>query len=277
MEKIRDLISQHLKSAQVYSPEEAQRKSAQLRVDTYNMSVGNYSGYDCPKCQNRGDFAVLKEDGFSFYMRDCTCMKIRSCIRKMEKSGLNDIIRKYTFDSYTCTEAWQQTIQRKSTVFASAPNGWFLLCGQSGSGKTHLCTAICRQLLLDDYEVFYMPWREDISTLKGLSTGSEDREQLLQQIKSAAVLYIDDLFKNGADKDGSSSPTKADIEIAFELLNYRYNKHLVTIISTERSPHDLLDIDQALGSRIIERAGENVLFVTPNRSRNYRLRNITAL
>lgn len=277
MELIRDLLFKKCGSVPSYSPGEAQKLTAQLRTDAYNSCTGNLSGYDCKKCMNRGNMALLNKAGDGIVMRDCSCMKIRRCVWKMEASGLSDIIRKYTFESYCCNSDWQEKLRSAAEAFAKRPNSWFLLCGQSGAGKTHLSTAICRQLLLDGREVVYMPWREDIATLKGLSMDSEEREKQLQRIKTAEVLYIDDLFKNGRDKDGSSMPTRADVEIAFEVLNYRYNSHLVTILSTERSPQELLEIDQALGSRIMERAEENVLFVGADSSKNYRLRNIVSL
>ncbi len=277
MDKVNDLISKVSKSGQSYSPEEAQRLTAQLRVDSYNSSTGEQTGYDCPKCKNRGNFAVLSDDASSHFMRDCSCMKIRNCIKKMKRSGLNDVIRKYTFEAYNCTEDWQKTIRAKAEAYATNPQGWFLLCGQSGAGKSHLCTAICRKFLLDEREVIYMPWREDIAALKSFSTDSEDRRKLLQSLKNAEILYIDDLFKNGKDKDGSAPPTRADIDLAFEIINYRYNKQLLTIISTERSPQELLDIDQATGGRIAERAAEYLLHIGQDVGKNYRLRNVVTL
>lgn len=277
MESVREMLFRGSRSVPSYSPEEAQRLTAQMRVEAYNSCTGSLSGYDCKKCMNRGSLALLNEAGNGILMRDCSCMKIRRCVWKMESSGLSDIIRKYTFDSFRCNTDWQEKLRSTAETFAKKADSWFLLCGQSGAGKTHLCTAICRQLLLDGREVVYMPWREDITTLKGLSLDSEEREKQLQRIKTAEVLYIDDLFKNGRDKDGSSMPTRADVELAFEIMNYRYNSRLVTILSTERSPQELLEIDQALGSRITERSEEYVLFVGPDSSRNYRLRSIVSL
>lgn len=253
-------------------PAEAHQKLDAMKAKTYNEIRGNLTGCDCTKCLNRGDIAFVKDSGYGIKFRECDCMKIRRCVWKMEVSGLRDIIRQYTFESYKCKEEWQTKLRERAEGYAKDPSSWFLLCGQSGSGKTHLCTAISRQLLLDGHEVVYMPWREDISALKGLPLGSTERENQIARLKEAEVLYIDDLFKNGRDKDGNMDPTRTDVELAFEIINYRYNKGAPTILSTERSPQELLEIDQALGSRIMERAGENVFHIAPNRNRNYRLR-----
>ena len=232
MDKLSNLISQGSKSAPSYSPEEAQRITAKMRVDTYNSTEGKLTGCDCAKCKNRGRIAVLHDDYSGFYMQDCSCMKIRRCVWKMEKSGLREIIRSCTFDAFTCLSPWQEAVKEKAVAYAANPSGWFLLCGQSGAGKTLLCTAICRKFLLEEHEVFYMPWRDDIEQIKALSLESEERHKRLQELKCKEILYIDDLFKNGKDKDGSALPTRADIDIAFEIINYRYNNHLLTIIST---------------------------------------------
>ena len=279
MDKLSNLISQGSKSAPSYSPEEAQRITAKMRVDTYNSTDGQLTGYDCAKCKNRGAVAVLCEDSNGCYMqvRDCSCMKIRRCVWKMEKSGLREIIRDCTFDAFLCANHWQEAVKEKAVAYAANPSGWFLLCGQSGAGKTHICTAICRKLLLEEHEVIYMPWRDDIAQIKALSLESEERHKRLQELKCKEILYIDDLFKNGKEKDGSALPTRADIDIAFEILNYRYNNHLLTIISTEKAPQELLDIDQAIGGRIAERAGEYLIHISPDKSKNYRLRNMISL
>lgn len=279
MDKLSNLISQGSKSAPSYSPEEAQRITTKMRVDTYNSTEGVLTGCDCAKCKNRGAVAVLCENSDGYYMqvRDCSCMKIRRCVRQMEKSGLREIIRSCTFDAFTCSSSWQEAAKEKAVAYAANPSGWFLLCGQSGAGKTLLCTAICRKFLLEEHEVIYMPWRDDIAQIKALSLENEERHKRLQELKCKEILYIDDLFKNGKDKDGSALPTRADIDIAFEIINYRYNNHLLTIISTEKSPQELLEIDEAIGGRIAERADKFLIHISPDKSKNHRLRNMISL
>jgi chromosomal replication initiation ATPase DnaA len=57
---------------------------------------------------------------------------------RMKRSGLKNIIKDYTFDKFEDSEPWQQAIKKASMEYAENPEGWFLLCGQSGAGKTHL-------------------------------------------------------------------------------------------------------------------------------------------
>ena len=249
---------------------------AKMKADTINASHGNLTGLDCRGCLNRGSIAVPREDG-SISFRDCDCMRIRRCIWEMERSGLKKIIREKTFEAYTATEEWQRAVKSGAERYAAEPNGWLLFCGQSGSGKTHLCTAVCRHRLLAGDEVRYMPWRDAAAEMKALSLDNERRAEILRGFKSAQILYIDDLYKTGKALDGSSNPTGADIGLAFEIVNYRYINHLTTIVSTEKTPQELVEIDEATGSRIIEMAGGNVYAIGRDQKRNYRLRGVVSV
>lgn len=259
-------------SEQSFDPVELGR----LRADWINSDAGNLTGHDCPKCKNRGFSAVVRDDG-SIFMRDCDCMKIRRCVWKMEASGLKNVIREKTFDTFKDSEPWQAAIKQGAMAYADKPDGWLLFCGQSGSGKTHLCTAVCRQRLLAGDEVRYMPWRDDVAALKAMSLDSEHRQDTIDGLKKAQILYIDDLFKTGRAADGSCNPTGADISLAFEILNYRYNNRLLTIISTEKTPEELVQIDEATGSRIVEMACGRIYSINRDTGRNYRLRSVVTV
>ena len=69
-------------------------------------------------------------------------------------------------------------------------------------------------------------------------------EKIMNRYKQCKVLLIDDLFKGNI--------TFSDINIIFEIVNYRYFNNLAMIISTEKCKSDLLQIDEAIGSRILE-------------------------
>lgn len=261
------------------------RQYAQFRVDSLNSAVGDRDkedGYNCSICKNKGVVAVLveNEDGsFTHAVRGCKCAETRRSILRMQRSGLKEVIRKYTFDRFEATEPWQQTIKAAAMDYAKSPDGWFALCGQSGAGKTHLCTAICRELLLRGEQVLYMLWRDDIAKIKQAAMGSQfddesmELKRLLDKYKTAKVLYIDDFFKTGKTAGNATQrPTVADINYAFEIINYRYNNpELITIISTELTEDELLDIDEAIGGRIYERAKS--FSIGRDRRKNYRVRN----
>ena len=246
---------------------------AKMKVDSFNAEVGNEPYIDCPKCKNKGFIMFLRED-LSHYSARCGCMKIRTAFRRMEQSGLKETILEKTFEKFEVRESWQSQILEGARAYAKDPKGWFLIGGQSGCGKTHLCTAICHELIRQEQDVYYMSWREDASRLKSLYGEDAQREEMLHTLKTIPVLYVDDLFKTSTRERGMMKPTAADVNLAFEILNYRYNNRLPTIISTEMYPGHLNQVDEALGSRIMELALPHVYTIHSAPGRNYRLRNV---
>lgn len=259
------------------------RDYEQFKVDGLNATEGNRheeDGYTCHHCKNKGYIIQLgeREDGsFHQVCCDCKCVPIRNSIMRMKRSGLKDIIKDYTFEKFDDAEPWQKTIKAAAMEYAKDPNGWFFLGGQSGAGKTHLCTAICREFLLSGKSVRYMLWRDDIVRIKGAVTDYEEYGNLIDEFKKVDVLYIDDLFKTGKAADQSQQrPTGADISVAFEIINYRYNNpSLLTIISSELTEDELIDIDEAVGGRIYERS--KAFTIGRSREKNYRIKNVVTL
>lgn len=255
-----------------------------FRVDMMNKSQGDLNandGYECNICFNKGVIFKRQEiDGNRYTIAvDCKCAPIRRSIMRMKRSGLKDLIKNFTFEKWIATEQWQKAVKQAAQDFAKAPQGWFFIGGQSGCGKTHLCTAICRELLLSGQEVQYMQWRDEVVKLKGHNMEHDQRESLINGFKKAKVLYIDDLFKTGKNSDGGEQrPTSADVNIGFEILNYRYNNpETVTIISSEFSVPELLKIDTAIGGRINERTQGKALNIAKDDGRNYRTKNMIIL
>jgi DNA replication protein DnaC len=281
MDRIQEILA---KFGSATSFDMSPRDYEQFKVDGLNNTVGNRNeedGYDCPICKNKGTIYKVVDYGdgyFSHCACDCKCAEIRRSIMRMKRSGLKDIIKDYTFDKFEDTEPWQKAIKEAAMAYAENPEGWFALCAQSGSGKTHLCTAICREFLLAGRKVVYMLWRDEIVRIKEAAKGDDSSLQdILEKYKSADVLYIDDLFKTGKDKfDAVVKPSVADINYAFEIINFRYNNpKLLTIVSSELSEEELLDIDEAIGGRIYERA--KTFTIAKSRDRNYRIRKAVTL
>ena len=254
----------------------------EFKTECLNNEAGDRDkedGYNCPLCRNKGYIVkVVVADGYyTQRFADCKCVETRNSIMRMKRSGLKDIIKDYTFDKFEDTEPWQKTLKNAAVEYSKEPDGWLFLGGQSGCGKTHLCTAVCREFLLKGKSVQYMLWRDDVTKLKSAVTDSEEYGKLIDRYKNADVLYIDDLFKTGKVDSGFQKPTAADINVAFEILNYRYNNPaLITIISSELTEDELLDIDEATGGRIYERA-KKAFSIGHDRKKNYRIKGAVTL
>lgn len=233
------------------------------RADAYNNTEGCLTGYNCPKCKNRGYF--LQEVDGELKSIDCECMKIRRSVWAIEKSGLKDQISKMTFDNYIAVEDWQKICLEKAKLFEK---GWAYFGGQSGAGKTHLCTAIVGKLIRQGIQTKYMLWRDDSTKLKA-NVNEPEYESLIGEYKKAELLYIDDFFKTQKDKP----VTQADINLAFEIINYRDNNpQSITIISSELMTEQLIEIDEATAGRIIKRSKGFIFDIKRDRARNYRLK-----
>lgn len=252
------------------TPEE----EVQYQVLTHNKEVGNLEGYNCSKCKNRGDIA--KAINGTYYLSVCDCWNIRRSIRLMEKSGLGNLLKLYSFDKFKCEEEWQKYIFDRAKAFVDAEQNWFFIGGNAGCGKSMLCTSIVKELLKKGYPTKYMLWLDESVALKQAITNGEDYQKLMDEIKNVQVLYIDDFLKTGKNEE----PTQADIKLAMEILNYRYNKaradkskRYITIISSERSVAEIVKYDEATGSRIAEMTKPDYsLFVSKGDGRNYRMK-----
>ena len=258
----------------------------QEKADLYNGSEGNLNqqdGYECSLCRNKGYVAkVFQNEDFGYWSQalyPCKCQKIRNAIRKLNRSGLKDAVKRYTFDKYQTPEPWQERVKQAAMRFCGdEEHTWFYIAGNSGSGKSHICTAIAVHYIRQGIDTHYMLWRDEIVQLKASITEPEVYAKKMKMLKEVPVLYIDDFFKNGKGADGKAvPPTAADVNAAFEIINHRYNTpQLTTIISSERTLAELMDIDEATASRIVERSKEGgyCLNMKKDSSRNWRLRGL---
>lgn len=244
-------------------------KAEQIRVDKYNSEVDTDTTLDCPLCKNKGYIAYLTPDE-KFDLKACECKSKRESIRRIKKSGLETLMNEYSFEKYETTESWQKAIKEKALAYLDDNfKKWFYIGGQVGCGKTFICTAITGELINRGKRAVYMLWRDEVVPLKANVNNYAEYDKRMTELKNAEVLYIDDFFKTEKGKE----PTPADVNVAFELLNYRYNNpNMITIISSERTVDELMQIDEAVGCRIYQRSKDYNLSIKPDMNKNMRLR-----
>lgn len=218
---------------------------------------------ECPNCGGVG-YTVKRENGNTLYT-ECECSIRARNMARIERSGLKNLLQSCTLESYRAEEAWQKDAKEKAERYLADWRGrWFYIGGASGCGKTHLCTAMCGKLMDAGLPVRYVQWRADIPPIKAKINDAEAYETAMKPLKTVRVLYIDDFLKG--------SVTDGDRNIAFDLLNARYiRRDCVTIISSEWSIGKVLGWDEAIGSRIVERARDSLLTIS-GAGKNYRLR-----
>lgn len=213
--------------------------------------------YECRKCQDTG-YVYVSDEGQGM-VAPCSCFEIRKAKDMMRRSGITGEFQSKNFDNFeTKGDDRLQNAKSKSEQYAKKfaaserdRRNSIMFCGQVGAGKTHLGTAICGQLMASGVAVIYMAYRNAITKLKQTITDEENYERELSQYISARVLYIDDFLKGRL--------TEADVNIMYEIVNARYMQSRPIILSTEKSPNDLLVFDEAIGSRLIEMCRGNII------------------
>lgn len=226
---------------------------------TLNLS----DGYSCEACNNKGLVYFVRGD--EVVARLCSCREKRRAIR-----AINELYKggeRLTINTFEIKFSWQQSIKNKALSFLSENSDkWFFIGGQSGCGKTHICTAIAYELIERTKSVVYMRWVDRLWEIKqSIKMGSYTDE--ISKYKNCDVLYIDDLFKCGTG-DGVSA---TDLKIAFEIINHRYaDRTKITVISSEYTLGELSKIDEACASRIKQRAGVYTLSIERDLNKNLR-------
>ena len=241
------------------------REHQQQLCDLLNAeTVGVQDDYPCEYCGNKNVHYKLDSNGILCSEPCPECSSIRKSIRLFNNSGLKNL----TFDNFIANKGWQRTLLQAAKEYAgSGGNEWLFIGGQSGSGKTHICSAIIHELIFEKHiQTVVFHWVETSGRLKRLVNDVSYNWEMAVY-KETPVLYIDDFLKTKS----LESLTAADVKQCFELINYRYNHGLKTIISSEYLIDEVMDFDEATGGRIKQMAGRFVFNISRGRDKNFRL------
>ncbi|EHI98738.1 hypothetical protein CDLVIII_2063 [Clostridium sp. DL-VIII] len=228
------------------------------------------TSYKCDKCCDTG-WILIPQEHMQPLAVACECRKIEKLKSEWKYSGINVEQSKYTFSNF---EVWNEASSRiKDTAAAYCTDfddirdkrrNSLLLCGQVGCGKSHMSVAVALNFLKQKIKVVYMPYRDVITEIKQNMIDQEYYKKAISKYQLCEVLLIDDLFK-GKIND-------SDINVMFEIINYRYLNFLPIIVSSEFSIDRLLNFDEGVGSRIYEMAKDYVVEVEKDIRNNYRLK-----
>ena len=127
--------------------------------------------------------------------------------------------------------------------YARNLNGWLLLQGGYGCGKTHLAAAIANFAVEMGVPTLFLTVPDLLDMLR-FSYDSEDTtfENRFNEIRNASLLILDDF--------GTQNATGWAQEKLFQIINYRYINKLSLVITTNLS---LDDIDARFRSRLSDR------------------------
>lgn len=248
----------------------------QQLVELDNLKKGNLTGLDCEVCRNKGFISIYIPETDSSKIDDCECMKVRKSQKNAEQSGMGELLS-HRLRDFKATEPFQVVMRDKvKDYILNARTEWFLALGQSGCGKTMICSSICNERMTrydEDQrkytQVKYMIWNDYVEKMNKLRF-EFDRDHYFYDHAKAELLYIDDLFKG--------RHTDNDIKLAFDLINYRYNNNLPTIISSEMTIDEIRNLDEALAGRMFQKATERfTVQVGKDEDKNYRFKGLVTL
>ena len=210
----------------------------------------------CPICHDMGfvlnDVPVGHPD-FGRAM-PCSCQEQERLERRtsrMQRMSNLAGMEALTFENFVPEPSWLasdkiSTLRRafdECRHFADDPDGWLLLTGTYGCGKTHLAAAIANTRLAHGQPALFLVVPDLLDHLRAAFSPQADirYDELFDQMRNISLLILDDL--------GTQSSTPWAEEKLFQLLNHRYNAMLPTVITTN---HRLESMDQRLRSRLMD-------------------------
>lgn len=175
-----------------------------------------------------------------------------------------DLIRRMTFENFNpqpySAEESQRTRYNLAQVYGIVQSfvrdpqqhKWLVLMGVHGCGKTHLTAAMANDRLSRGLPTLFINTPDLLDALRASfgGDGSSTYEKVFYEVRATPFLILDDF--------GAHSSTAWAKEKLYQILNYRYNAQLPTVITTNQT---LEEIDPPLQSRMSDQEYCGVLAV----------------
>lgn len=208
--------------------------------------------YTCKKCKDLGFIGASM----------CSCLREMLIKENIKSSGIGRLIDKQSFENFSLNfyDGEARELMEKNFLFAkdfaenfSKDGQSLLLIGPTGTGKTHISTAIAKALIEKGVEVIYDSAQNIVSAFEKdkFRSGYGPYEPEGDKYLECELLILDDL--------GTEFASSFTVSCLYNLLNTRINKGLPTVISTNLSPAELSEkYEDRIYSRIVG-AGTRIL------------------
>jgi len=227
------------------------------------------AGQGCPLCGGVGYVRLnvpLGDPSFGKAVA-CRCKERQLAERRrldLQQLSSLDAFRDKTFATFDPTVYGVREAFDAAYRYAANPQNWILFSGRSGCGKTHLAAAIAnRHLEMGQVTVLFSIVPDLLDHLrKAFAPNSETTyDELFDRVREAALLVLDDL--------GAENSTPWAAEKLFQIINYRYNYRLPTVITTNYT------LMRGVDERILSRLSDiSLVRVCHIEAEDYRPRNI---
>ena len=184
----------------------------------------------------------------------CTCRQASMETERFEKlvhlSQLG-MLRDCTFDAFIAEGIGLNAQKQRNlklahdrcAAFAEKPEGWIVLKGGYGCGKTHLAAAIANYRLDQGQPVLFVSTPDLLDHLRSAYSPSAavSYDRRFDEVRNASLLILDDL--------GTQSNTEWAQEKLYQIFNHRYNARLPTVITTNQ---ELETLEIRIRSRVAD-------------------------
>jgi DNA replication protein DnaC len=192
----------------------------------------------CPHCDGAGYYKEAVPFGHPHFgvLFPCECRLLEKEVHAAEElfrlSNL-DPFRDKTFESFNPNVPGVRPAYKRAVDFAKRPQGWLILFGNYGAGKTHLAAAIANYTLRRHFRVLFAIVPDLLDHLRSTFGPSSEVEYdtRFETIRDVPLLILDDL--------GTENTTPWAREKLFQIINHRYNYALPTVITSNRKPEDI--------------------------------------
>ncbi|MBI3977875.1 MAG: ATP-binding protein [Chloroflexi bacterium] len=147
-------------------------------------------------------------------------------------------------------------LDRVVREFANVPDGWLILQGKTGCGKTHMAAAIAQEVQRRGEPVLFVVVPDLLDYLR--STYQPDSrvsyDEVFESLRTCKLLVLDDL--------GAHASTPWAREKLYQIVNHRYVARLATVVTTNCS---LEELEPRIASRMADpRLGVNFWIKAPD-------------
>lgn len=210
-------------------------------------------GATCVRCKGAGFTRADVPFGHPDFGKalPCQCQQARqreARQRRLRAQSQIDRLRGFreaSFDTFDHRLPGMRSAYEAALRYAEQPDGWLVLVGGNGCGKTHLAVAIVKQCIEHEIATLFALVPDLLDQLRATfeAEAEEGYGEVLRQMKEVELLVLDDL--------GVQAGTPWVKEKLFQLLNYRYNSGLATVITT--NDVGFVGMDGRLRSRLSDR------------------------
>ncbi len=213
--------------------------------------------YTCKKCS---------DTGFIDGVKMCSCFKEALATENIKSSGIGKLIERQSFDNFDIERYRENpdlydkmkynldSARRFAREFGKESRN-LVLIGFTGTGKTHLSTAIAKEVITRGFDVVYDTAQNIVSDFEAdrFKSGYGPYEPKAEKYLECELLIIDDL--------GTEFINQFSLSCLYNLINTRENRGLSTILSTNLSMQELQKkYEDRIFSRIMSSSSKLLYF-----------------